>query len=174
MEGIATFMGPDAGDQRPGVEVSCSNSMIPLLSASQLTGTPSAMAAATLSYDANPDGFWVGNEVLRTYPGNGAQQALTDLRTFIGRCPTVVVSSGLGVGERFRFSVAPGPQLGDDSIHVSDSMTSGSDTVEGDSVLVRIGTTLVVVQEEGNQPGGDKYLTPIAEAALRRYQATGS
>ncbi|MEV6811154.1 hypothetical protein [Micromonospora sp. NPDC051296] len=74
--------------------------MIPLLSAARLTGTPTAMAAATLSYDADPDWLWVGSEVLRTYTNDGAQQALTDLRTFIGRCPTVVVSSGLGVGDR--------------------------------------------------------------------------
>lgn len=148
--------------------------MIPLLSATQLTGTPSAMAAATFSYDAGPDGLWVGNEVLRTYAGNGGQQALIDLRTFIGRCPTVVVSSGPGIGDSYHFGVAPGPAVGDDSIHVSDSMTSGSTTVEGDSMLVRVGTALVVVQEQANKPGGDKYLTQLAEAAFRRFQASGS
>ncbi|MFE9202846.1 hypothetical protein [Micromonospora sp. NPDC007230] len=147
--------------------------MIPLLSATRLTGTPSAMAAATLSYDADPDGWgWVGNEFLRTYADDSARRAMTDLRAFIGRCPTVA-SSGLG-GGRYRFAVAPGPRLGDDSIHVSCSMTSGSGTLECDSVLVRIGTTLVVVQEQGNKPGGNKYLTQLAEAALRRYQTTGS
>jgi hypothetical protein len=170
---IATVMPLDAGDQRSGVGVSCSDSMIPLLSATRLTGTPSAMAAATLSFDADPDGFWVGNEVLRTYAGDGARRAMNDLRTFIGRCPTVA-SSGQGVGGSYRFAMAPGPRLGDDSIHVSCSMTSGSDTLECDSILVRIGTTLVVVQEQGNKPGGDKYLTQLTEAALRRYQTTGS
>ncbi|WP_154943011.1 hypothetical protein [Micromonospora palomenae] len=148
--------------------------MIPLLSARRLTGTPSAMAAATLSYDAGPDDLWVGTEVLRTYADDGARRAMTDLRTFIGRCPTVVVSSGLGIGDRYRFAVAPGPRLGDDSIHVSCSTTSGSDPMGWDSVLVRIGTTLVVVQEQGNKPGGHKYLTQLAEAALRRYQTTES
>lgn len=170
---IATTMPSDAGDQRPAVNASCSASMIPLLSARRLTGTPSAMAAATLSNDTGPDGFWLGTEVLRTYADDGARQAMIDLRTFIGRCPTVVVSSGLGVGDRYRFVVAPGPRLGDDSIHVSCS-TSGSETLECDSILVRIGTALVVVQEEGNKPGGDAYLTQLAEAALRRYQPTGS
>jgi hypothetical protein len=170
---IATVMPSDAGDHRSGVDVSCSDSMIPLLSATRLTGTPSAMAAATLSYDADPDGFWVGSEVLRTYADDGAQRAMADLRTFIGRCPTVVLSSGLGVGERYRFAVAPGPQLGNDSIHVSCSSTSGSGPLECDSILVRIGTTLVVVQEQGNKPGGNKYLTQLAEAALRRFQTTG-
>ncbi len=174
VEAIATTMGPDAGDQHAGVDVSCSDSMIPLLSASRLTGTPSAMAAATLSYDAGPDDFWVGTEVLRTYADDGARRAMSDLRTFIGRCPTVVVSSGLGIGDKYRYAVAPGPQLGDDSIHVRDSMTSGSGSMlEGDSVLVRIGTTLVVIREEGNNPGGHRYLTQLAEAALRRYQTTG-
>ncbi|GIH17120.1 hypothetical protein Raf01_52920 [Rugosimonospora africana] len=148
--------------------------MIPLLSARQLTGTPSAMAGATLSYDSGPDDLWVGNEFLRTYSSDDARQAVTDLRTLIGRCPSVVVSSGLGDGDRFRFAVAPGPPLGDDSIHVSEITTSGSETLESDSVLVRIGTTLVVVQEEGNKPGGDRYLPQLAQAALRRYEATGS
>lgn len=170
---IATVMAPDAGDQRSGADVSCSGSMIPLLSATRLTGTPSAMAAATLSYDADPDDFWVGNEVLRTYADDGARRAMTDLRTLIGRCPTVA-SSGQGGGGSYRFATAPGPRLGDDSVHVSCSSTSGSDTLECDSLLVRIGTTLVVVQEQGNKPGGDKYLTQLAEAALRRYQTTGS
>ncbi|OKI49105.1 hypothetical protein A6A27_35650 [Micromonospora sp. CB01531] len=146
--------------------------MIPLLSATRLTGTPSAMAAATLTYDADPDGFWVGSEVIRTYADDGARRATSDLRAFIGRCPTVA-SAGLGGGS-YRFAVAPGPRLGDDSIHVSCSTTSGSGTLEWDTVLVRIGTTLVVVQEQGNQPGGDKYLTQLAAAALRKYQTTGS
>ncbi len=170
---IATSMPSDAGDQRPGVEVSCSD-MIPLLSATRLTGTPSAMAAATLSYDADPDVFWVGTEVLRTYADDGARRAMTDLRTFIGRCPTLVVSSGLGIGDRYRYAVAPGPQFGDDSIHVRCSSTSGSDRLECDSVLVRIGTALVVVQDTGSESGGDKYLAQLTEAAVRRYQTTGS
>ncbi|MGC1215060.1 MAG: hypothetical protein WA890_27850 [Micromonospora sp.] len=171
---IATAMPADAGDQRPGDDVSCSDSMIPLLSATRLTGTPSTMAAATLSFDAGPDEFWVGNEFLRIYADDGARRAMTDLRTFIDRCPTLVVSSGLGIGDRYRFAVAPGPRLGDDSIHVSCSTTSDSGPLEWDSVLVRIGTALVVVQEQGNKPGGDRYLTQLAEAALRRFQTTGS
>lgn len=169
---IATTMARDAGDQRPAANVSCSD-MIPLLSGRRLTGSPSAMAAATLSYDADPDWSWVANEVLRTYADDGARRAMTDLRTFIGRCPTVVVSSGLGIGDRYRYAVAPGPRLGDDSIHLS-CRTSGSETLEWDSILIRIGTALVVVQEEGNKPGGDTYLTQLAEAALRRFQTTGS
>ncbi|MEU1689437.1 hypothetical protein [Micromonospora sp. NPDC005707] len=171
---IAAVMAADAGDRRSDVGVSCSDSMIPLLSAARLTGTPSAMAAATISYDADPDGWgWVGTEVLRTYADDGARRAMTDLRTFIGRCPTVVVSSGAGVGDRYRFAVAPGPRLGDDSVHVS-CRTFGSEPLEWDSIVIRTGTTLVAVKEQGNQPGGDRYLTQLAEAALRRFQATGS
>ncbi|MGK5740723.1 hypothetical protein [Micromonospora sp. URMC 103] len=169
---IATSMPSDAGDQRPGVAVACSE-LIPLLSATRLTGTPSAMAAATLGYDGDPDDFWVGTEVLRTYADDGARRAMTDLRTVIARCPTVA-SSGQVVGGSYRFAAAPGPPLGDDSVHVSCSMTSGADTLECDSVLVRTGTTLVVVQEQGNKPGGHRHLTPLAEAALRRYRSTGT
>jgi hypothetical protein len=170
---IATVMSADAGDHRPGVDMSCSETMIPLLSATRLTGTPSAMAAATISYDADPDGWgWVGGEILRTYADDGARRAMTDLRTFIGRCPTVALSGRRGGGS-YRFAVAPGPRLGDDSLHVGCSSTSGSDPLECDSVLVRIGTALVVIKEEGNRPGGDKYLGRLAEAALQRYQATG-
>ncbi|MBQ1018941.1 hypothetical protein KBX71_13855 [Micromonospora sp. D93] len=147
--------------------------MMPLLSARRLTGTPSAIAAATLSYDAGPDDLWVGTEVLRTYTDDGARRAMTDLRALIDSCPTLA-PSGQGVGGSYRFSVAPGPQLGDDSLHVSHTTTSDLDTLEWDIVLVRIGTTLVVVQAEGNKPGGGRYLTQVAEAALHRYQTTGS
>jgi hypothetical protein len=93
--------------------------------------------------------------------------------TFIGRCPTLV-SSGQGAGDSWHFAVDPGPRLGDDSIRVSCSATSGSGTLECDTILVRIAATLVVVQEQGDKPGGDRYLTQLAEAALHRYQATGS
>lgn len=171
---ITTVMSSDAGDQRPPADASCSDGMIPLLSATQLTGTPTAKAAATLSNDTDPDHFWVGYETLRTYTGNGAQQAVTNLRSFIGRCPTAV-SSGQGA-DRFRFAVAPGPQLGDDSIRVSCSMTYGSEVLECDSVIIRIGTALMMVQEQGDDPGAssDHYLTELAEAAAHRYQATSS
>ncbi|MET8092503.1 hypothetical protein [Micromonospora sp. NPDC005220] len=145
--------------------------MIPLLSGRQLSGAPSAKAAATLSYEAGPDDLWVGTEVLRTYADDGARRAMSDLRTFIGRCPTAASSNQ---GGSHRFAVGPGPRLGDDSIHLRCSATNGADTLECDSVLVRIGTTLVVVQEEGNKPGGDRYLGQLAEAALRQYQTTGS
>ncbi|MEH0933397.1 hypothetical protein [Micromonospora sp. CPCC 205558] len=147
--------------------------MIPLLSARRLTGTPSAMAAATLSYDAGPDDLWVGTEVLRTYTDDGARRAITDLRTFVDRCPAVVLSGGGGGGSH-RYAVAPAPRLGDDSIHVSCTVTSGLDAMACDSLLIRIGTTLVVVQSEGNKTGSDKYLDQVAEAALHRYQTTGS
>lgn len=164
---IATVMAPDAGAERPGADVPCA-SMIPLLSGTRLTGTPSAMAAATLGFDAGPDGYWVANEVLRTYADDGARRALADLRTFIGRCPTATSR----FGDNYRYAVVPGPRLGDESVRVSCSTTSGA--LGCDTVLVRIGTTLVVVQEQGNEPGGSKYLTQVAEAALRRYEATGS
>ncbi|MFI6782568.1 hypothetical protein [Micromonospora sp. NPDC050276] len=98
---------------------------------------------------------------------------MTDLRTLVDRCPTLA-SSGRGDGGSYRFAVAPGPQLGDDSIHLSCTVTSGLDTLECDSMLVRIDTALVVVQAEGNKFGGDKHLAQVAEAALRRYQTTGS
>jgi hypothetical protein len=167
---VATAMAADAGARRPAADLPCAE-MIPLLSASRLTGTPSAIAAATLSHDAGPDDLWVGNEVLRTYADDGARRAMNDVRTFIGRCPTVA-ASGPG-GDSYRFAVTPGPRLGDDSLHVRCGTTPASGALECDSILVRTGSTLIVVQEQGNGPGGDRYLTPLAEAALRRYLTTG-
>ncbi|RKN13580.1 hypothetical protein D7147_31110 [Micromonospora musae] len=167
---IATSMSSDAGDEDSGAEGPCSDEMIPLLSGTRLTGTPSAMAAATLSYDEGPERLWVWSEILRTYADDGARRAMSDLRTVISRCPTVPSPDG----NTFRFATAPGPRIGDESLHVTESMLSESGTLKGDSVLVRIGTTLVVVQEMANEPGGDKYLDQLAEAALRRYQTTGS
>lgn len=167
---IATVLAPDAGRQRPGPEVPCAD-MIPLLSAKRLTGTPSAMAAATVSSAEGPDYPWVANEVLRTYADDGARGAMADLRTLIGRCPTVA-SPGQDGGS-YRFAVVPGPRLGDESMRIDSSATSGSTTLEWDSILVRTGTTLVTVHEQGNEPGGDDRLPRLAEAALRSYQTTG-
>ncbi|MEU5830994.1 hypothetical protein [Micromonospora tulbaghiae] len=167
---IAAVMAPDAGRQRPGPEVPCAD-MIPLLSANRLTGTPSAMAAATVSSAEGPDYPWVANEVLRTYADDGARGAMADLRTLIGRCPTVASASQ--DGGSYRFAVVPGPRLGDESMRVDASTTSGSTTLGWDSILVRTGTTLVTVHEQGNEPGGDDHLTRLAEAALRSYQTTG-
>ena len=169
---IATVESPDAGTRHPRADAPCSDDMIPLLSGTRLMGTPSAMASATLSNDPASDHFWVGREVLRTYLGNGAEQALTDLRGFIGRCPGVA-SSGQDSGS-FRFAAAPGPRLGDDSVHVSCSMTTASMVLECNSVIVRLGSAVVAVQEQGNESDGDGYLTQLAEAAVRRFQATGS
>ncbi|MFJ6163897.1 hypothetical protein ACIQH6_02165 [Micromonospora orduensis] len=170
---IATVMARDAGDDHSGADSSCTQEMIPLLSARRLTGAPSAMAAATLSYDAGPDDFWVGTEVIRTYADDGARRAMADLRAFIDSCPTVSTSDQVDDGNQ-RYAVASGPRLGDESVHVSCTATSGVDALKCDVLLVRIGTTLVVVQEEGNKPGNDELLTQVAEAALHRYQSTGS
>ncbi|MET8229503.1 hypothetical protein ABZS77_02335 [Micromonospora sp. NPDC005298] len=170
---IATVMARDAGDSHSGADPSCTHEMIPLLSARRLTGTPSAIAAATLSYDAGPDDFWVGTEVLRTYADDGARRAIADLRAFIDRCPTASPSAQVG-GATHRYASAPGPRLGDESVHVSCTATTGADALKCDVLLVRIGTTLVVIQEEGNKPGNDGLLTQVADAALHRYQSTAS
>lgn len=166
----AMTVSPEMGE-RPRADAPCSDSMIPLLSATRLTGTPSAMATATISNDSASENLWVGTEFLRTYTGDGAQQALTDLRTFVNRCPTVT-ASGQTAGV-FRYA-APGPRLGDDSLHVSCSMTADSGVLECNSVVVRIGSDLVEVAEQGNETSGDGYLTQVAEAAVRKYQSTKS
>lgn len=126
------------------------------------------MAAATLSYVVNSEDLWVGTEFLRTYTDDGARRAMNDLRRFIGRCPAVESSSG-----NHRFAVAPGPRLGDDSLHVTYRTMSDAGPLRWDSMIVRTGTALVVVQEEGNT-SGDDHLARVADAALRRYQTTGS
>ena len=135
----------------------------PAVPATGGSGYSATLSARLVAVDSLPSGFTV--EIATSI--DGAQRAVADLRTFIGRCPTVV-SSGLS----WRFAVTPGPQVGDDSLHLSCSMTSGTDTLGCDSVLVRIGTTLVVVRAQAANPG-DRYLQQVAEAALRRYQVTG-
>ncbi|MGC4818699.1 hypothetical protein [Micromonospora sp. DT63] len=170
---IATVMASDAGDGPSAGDAPCSREMIPLLSARRLTGAPSATAAATLSYDTGPDDLWVGTEVLRTYPDDGARRAMAGLRTFVDRCPTVALS-GQGDNAIHRFALTPGPQLGDDSVHLNCTATSGTNVLKCDVLLIHVGTALVAIQEEGNRPGDDELLIQVAEAALRRYQSTGS
>lgn len=159
----------DQGAQRPPADAPCSQALIPLLSATQLTGTASARASSTLTNDTDPDHFWVGTEVLWSYTGDAAEQAMAEVRTLVGRCP-VVTTSDAGGKDVFRFAVASAPKLGDDSVHISCSMTGDSDPLECDSLLVRIGTTVLAVNEQGNDPGGDRYLPQLAEAGLREYQ----
>lgn len=135
-------------------------------------GTPAAMASATIDNDPASENFWVGREVLRNYAGDGARQALSDLRSLIARCPTVTTSDqDAGV---YRFAVIPGPQLGDDSVHIRCYTTNSAGVLECNSLIVRIGSDLVAVQEPGNETSGDGELIEMANAALRRYQATGS
>ncbi|WP_143765500.1 hypothetical protein [Catenulispora acidiphila] len=172
---ISTTEVKDPETPSPSATVPCSDAIIPLLSVRQVVGKPpSAMASATLSNDTDPDHFWVGGEVLRTYNDGTASQVMTEVRALIGHCPIVNTSGIGGDKEVFRYAVAPGPRLGDDSAHVSCSMTTASDVLECDTVLVRIGTGLVAVFEEGSDPGGSRYLPQLAAAALQKYQAAGS
>ncbi|WP_370367430.1 hypothetical protein [Catenulispora sp. GP43] len=167
---VATATPPDDGAQRPPADAPCTDALIPLLSATRLTGTATAFASATLTNDTDPNHFWVGAEMLRTYTGDTATQAMADLRSLVGRCPVVTTSDLDGKPEVFRFAVTSAPRLGDDSVHISCSMTYDSEVMECDSILIRIGTTVVTVDEQGADPGGYRYLPQLAAAAVRKYQ----
>lgn len=67
-----------------------------------------------------------------------------------------------------------GPHLGDDSIQVNCVMVASSGNLDCSSIIVRIGSALVAVMEQGNETNGDVYLNQVTEAAIRKFQATAS
>ncbi|MFC0005467.1 hypothetical protein [Micromonospora siamensis] len=103
----------------------------------------------------------------------GSATAVADLRTLVARCPSVLVSDGAG-GFVSRYAIAPGPRLGDESVHGRQSSGTGPDTMRWDCLPVRVGTDLVAIQEEGNKPGGDELLVQLADAAVTRHRTTAS
>jgi hypothetical protein len=113
--------------------------------------------------------FWRGTEQLFGYHGDGAQQAMAAVRHWVARC----------AGSHPGASIGPGPKLGDDSLtlHVSISVrtSSASSGAPFDSVVVRAGTVVFVVSEQGVPATGGAddnaaRLTAVVSAAYSRFQ----
>ena len=166
----ATNLLTDAGDQASALAKPCSASPA-VLTAVKLAGTPSQMAAAVLSSDKT-DPRWVGDEVLRAYPTeDGAKKALADLRMLISHCPEV--EEPVAGDQVWHLSVTAGPRLGDDSVHVDCSMSSGFNVLCGHAILIRTGACLVETQSQSLGDLGAGGLDRLAGAALRKFQAGG-
>lgn len=120
--------------------------------------------------------FWRSTELLLGYQGTGAQDALTALRRWVARCSQPQPQPG---GAPAAVSIGTGPKLGDESLtlHVSMSVriSSGAAVAPFDSVVVRTGTVVFVLCEQGVPAGNDSgdnaaRLTAVANAAYARFQ----
>jgi hypothetical protein len=139
------------------------------------TVRPVEVAERGIDGPADSSGFfWRGTEQLFGYQGDGAQKALTAVRQWVTRC-TGIQPGGTTVDA----SIGAGPKLGDESLtlHVSMNVriSSGEAAAPFDSIIVRTGTVVFVVCEQGmpaaNGSGDNSArLTAVANAAYARFQ----
>ena len=118
--------------------------------------------------------FWRGTEQLLGYQGDGAQKALTAVRQWVTRC-----SAPEPGGNPLNVSIGAGPKLGDESLALHVSMgvqtSSGAATAPFDSIIVRTGTVVFVLSEQGMPAANGSAdnaarLTTVANAAYARFQ----
>lgn len=118
--------------------------------------------------------FWRGTEQLLGYQGDGAQKALTAVRQWVTQCSGIQPG-----GKTLDASIGAGPKLGDDSLTLHVSMgvqtSSGAATAPFDSIIVRIGTVVFVLSEQGvpaanGSADNAARLTTVANAAYARFQ----
>lgn len=118
--------------------------------------------------------FWRGTEQLLGYQGDGAQKALTALRQWVARCTAPQPG-----GNPLDVSIGTGPALGDESLtlHVSVNVriSSGAATAPFDSIIVRTGSVVFVLSEQGvpaanGSTANAARLTAVANAAYARFQ----
>jgi hypothetical protein len=146
--------------------------------------TDAPAADASVGLQAHESLPWMGRETLSSYSADGAQKVVREIRSLVDRCPTATGPSGAGniladpslasavngVGPlTTHFSVAAGPQLGDESLRVrarTPSQVAGND-MEADAIVIRSGSTVLVVNELPTYAQFSK-LDDVAAAAYRR------
>lgn len=118
--------------------------------------------------------FWRGTEQLFGYQGDGAQRALAALRQWVARC--LQPQPG---GNSLRVSIGSGPKLGDESLTLHVSMTvqtsSSAAFAPFDSIIVRAGSTVFVLSEQGVPVTGGAddnaaRLMAVANTAYAKFQ----
>lgn len=118
--------------------------------------------------------FWRATEQLLGYQGGGAQKALTALRQWVAQCTDPQPG-----GNPLNAPIGTGPKLGDESLtlHVSMNVqtSSGAAVAPFDSIIVRTGTVVFVLSEQGvpatsGSTANAARLTAVADAAYARFQ----
>ncbi|MGR4877922.1 hypothetical protein ACIPUC_00550 [Streptomyces sp. LARHCF249] len=82
-----------------------------------------------------------------SFQGDGAHQAMRDMRNLVGRCRSVdLPRASWEPAETFSFAVAEGPRLGDESLVIKATVTtSATGSQSADATVVRVGSSLVVI-----------------------------
>ncbi|MFF4427662.1 hypothetical protein ACFYZ4_00660 [Streptomyces sp. NPDC001513] len=116
--------------------------------------TTGSSASATAMFSGGHsvgNGVIPGTETLYSFPGDGAHQAMQDMRNLVGRCRSVELPhASWEPAETAGFAVAEGPRLGDESLVIHATVTAGATSTEGDpqsadATVVRVGSSLVVI-----------------------------
>ncbi|MEW2620778.1 hypothetical protein [Streptomyces sp. NPDC048106] len=138
------------------------------------TAAKAAVATATASFSgghSSGGGVLAGGETLYSFSGNGAAQAMHRIRRLAVECAKVV-TPGIPTLEvpdsTSRFTAAPGPHLGDDSIRIRASVFYSDrpkDIRYDDAMVVREGNTLILLRcVPSTQTDVDTILSFIPEA----------
>ncbi|MCM9077295.1 MULTISPECIES: hypothetical protein [Streptomyces] len=139
------------------------------------TAASAASAAAVFSGGHSAgNGVIPGSEMLYSFPGDGAHQALQDMRDLVGRCRSVdLPRASWEPAVAAGFAVAEGPRLGDESLVIQASVTMGTtgDAQRADATVVRVGSSLVVISSvlSLTQPEADAVMSfmPLAVAQIQ-------
>ncbi|MFG2986408.1 hypothetical protein ACGFYQ_35030 [Streptomyces sp. NPDC048258] len=94
------------------------------------------------------NGVITGLETLYSFPGDGAHQAMQDMRNLVGRCRSVdLPHASWEPAETSSFAVAEGPRLGDESLVIQAMVTTSTTgtSQRADATVVRAGSSLVVI-----------------------------
>jgi len=139
---------------------------------------PPAAASNVLLSTTGLDGTrWIGAEELASYSGDGAARVLTDLRQLVTRCAKTNIGD---VNTPTYATALDGPKLGDESLTIKVRTTSilgGGAVAASDSIIIRIGSTLILVDEvSAYVPPDDSspQLTALAPAAVKAFNAAGN
>ncbi|WP_330300458.1 hypothetical protein [Streptomyces sp. NBC_00503] len=113
--------------------------------------TKASSATATAMFSGGhtaENGVIPGAEKLYSFQGNGAHQAMQDMRNLVDRCRSVdLPHASWEPAETSRFAVAEGPRLGDESLVIQAVVTTSTTgrTDHADATVVRVGSSLVVI-----------------------------
>jgi hypothetical protein len=152
-----------------------------LESATQPYGQSNASVVANIG-TAGP---WLGDEMLASYPVNGAASELSALRSLVARCPTwndaddsssllASPAPGMSGAVVYHLALTAGPKLGDESVRLqirtSQNLAGGAEAAS-DAIFIRVGGVLIVVGEQATVITKTETANPLDVLAAAAYQA---
>ncbi len=138
---------------------------------------PVDQASVILAWHEPGQPLGQGTEFIYRYAPGGATKALADARALVGRCPTSQDNDDFG-SITYTFSLTSGPALGDESLDVrtgsnaslkDDQNNSYTVVKQADTVVVRSGDVLIVIDELGREASQTSHVDAEMNAAWKAY-----